>query len=105
MKNQRAKSYITECIFREHTAYVQGLAQKVVKPTLKPTTYAGPLAFLASTKVSIPSLIGWSCLGVGITVATIYGTLLIIRDAKKKHYEIICKPNERIIDVTAIDLD
>lgn len=72
------------------------MAQEVGKPTLKPTTYAGPLAFLASTKLSIPSLIGWSCLGVGITVTLIYGTLLKIRDAKKKHYEIICEPNERI---------
>ena len=98
---------ITQNIFREHTArrYAQGLAQKVVKPTLKPINYVRPLAFLASTKVSIPSLIGWSCLWGGITVATIYGTLLIIRDAKNKHYEIICKPNERIIDVTAVDLD
>jgi hypothetical protein len=97
---------ITQNIFAEHTArrYAKGLAQKVVKPTLKPTTYPGPLASLALTKVSIPSLIGYSCLGIVISAIIIYGGLCMYRNANKKHYEIVVKANEQIIDVKAIDV-
>jgi len=35
----------------------------------------------------------------------IYGGLWMIRNAKKKHYEIVVKPNDRVIDLTAIEID
>ena len=35
----------------------------------------------------------------------IYGGLWMIRNTKKKHYEIVVKPNDRGIDLTAIEID
>ena len=72
---------------------------------MKPTFYIEPFTVLVSAKISIPSLIGWSCFGVGISIILIYGSLCMIRNASKKHYEIIVKADERVIDVTAIDID
>lgn len=97
---QEKGKLIAQNIFQEHTArrYGQGLTQKVVKPTLQPPTYTKPFIFLASTKINIFNLIGWSCLGIGISVIVIYGTLIIIRDSKKKHYQIMCQSTEQIID-------
>ena len=94
---------ITQNIFVEHTArrYVKGLAQK----GRNLLTFSGPLIIQTPTKGSIASSIGYSFLGIGISIITIYGLLSMIRNAKKKHYEIVVKANERVIDVTSIDLD
>jgi len=100
---------ITQNIFAEHTArrYAKGLAQK----GRNLLTFSGPLVIQTSTKGSMTSLIGYSCLDIGINLITIYGVLYMIRNAKKKHYEIVVKAkdsasllNERVIDVTSIDL-
>ena len=94
-KLQETGKIISQNIFVKHTnrRYAQGLAKKVVR---LPTTSVEPLAFLAST--------GWTCFGIGISVASIYSILLIIQDTNKKPYQITCQPNEPIIDVTAIDI-
>jgi hypothetical protein len=94
---------ITQNIFAEHSTrrYAGGLAQK----GRNLLTFSGPLVIQTSTKGSIASSIGYSFLGIGISIITIYVLSSMIRNAKKKHYEIVVKANERVIDVTSIDLD
>ena len=94
---------ITQNIFAEHTTrrYANGLAQK----GRNLLTFSGPLVLQVTTQGSLASLIGYSCLGIGISVIMIYGGLHMIRNAKKKHYKIVVKPSERVIDVTASEID
>lgn len=84
-------------LFKEHTAgrYANGLAQKGVN-----TLCVSPVV----AKLNMASLICYSCLGVGIGSILIYVFLRMTRNASKKHYEIIVKASDQVIDVTPIYL-
>ena len=101
--NQNSKGIIQN-IFREHTARrcANGLAHKVLERTVKPI---GPLGVFTTSKISIPSLIRWSCLGIGVTGITLYVGLLLFQRAKTKDREMIWNSNEIIIDVNAVSTD
>lgn len=64
---------------------------KIIGPT-----YLTPIA---STQIKTTSLIGWTCLGVGLIIFTTFGALYLFQRAERKRRQ---NQNEGVlIDVTA----
>ena len=76
---------IIDNMFQDHTArrYLQGSVQKI--KTVKPTHLA-PIAS-ASIKVSIDTLIGWTCLGFELINFKILGSLYLFQRAECKRWQ------------------
>jgi hypothetical protein len=89
MKFQDNCNLIIQNIFREHTArrYIQGSAQKF---KFSPT-YMAPIA------LNTTSLIGWTCLGIGLIGVTICGALYLFQRAERKRYQ-----NYEIVTISAL---
>ncbi len=88
---------IIDNMFQEHTARrcLQGSAQKIKTVAL---TYLAPMVS-ASTKVNTTSLIGWTCLGVGLISFSILGSLYLFKRAERKRWQ--NQNDEVLIDVIA----